>query len=267
MSYYNETYAAKPPENYERFFVPVIGEPLAKDLIRLADLKQGERVLDVACGTGIIARMALMEVGNEGTVDGIDINPGMLAVARSISNNSHIQWHEASAEKMPFTDESFDVAICQLGLQFMEDKTAALQEMHRVLKSGGRLFLNVPGPAGPVFAFLADAMERNISHKAGMFVRHVFSLNDTDIIRQLINNAGFRETDIQARNKMISLPAPIDFLWQYIYSTPLAGELSEADSEQQTSLENEVTAHWQNFVDGNGTFQYEQRVITASAMK
>lgn len=267
MSYYDETYGIKPPDNYERFFVPIIGEPLAKDLIRLADLKPGERVLDVACGTGIIARLALKEVGDEGTVAGLDINPGMLAEARSITKDSHIHWHEASAEAMPFIDESFDVVICQLGLQFMEDKSAALQEMHRVLKSGGRLFLNVPGPAGAIFAILADALERNISHKASMFVSQVFSLNDTDTIQQLLSNTGFRETDIGAKNKMMSLPSPKDFLWQYVNSTPLAGVLAEADSELQASLEDEVAGHWQKFVDENGAFLYEQRIITASALK
>jgi ubiquinone/menaquinone biosynthesis C-methylase UbiE len=265
--HYDENYGLKPPQNYERFFVPTIGEPVAKDLIRKADLRPGERLLDVACGTGIIARLALKKVGDEGTVSGLDINPGMLAVARSISKDLPIEWIEANAEKIPFEDESFDVVICQLGLQFMENRTAALQQMHRVLVPRGRLVLNVPGPAGKPFAIMAEAMERNISPNARKFVEHVFTLNDIEEIRKLVHNAGFDNVDIQAKNKLLSLPAPKDFFWQYIYSTPLAGVLAESDEEAKASLEEEVVNQWQQlFVDDNA-FAYEQRIVIVNALK
>jgi len=116
-----------PPANYERFFVPAIGAPLAKDLIRVAALRPGERVLDVACGTGVVARFASEQVGTTGTVVGLDVNPGMLAVARSATPpGMSIEWHQASAEGMPFPDAAFDVVLCQMGLQFMPNKQAAL---------------------------------------------------------------------------------------------------------------------------------------------
>lgn len=265
---YNKNLGSKPPQNYERFFVPTIGEPVAKDLIRKAELQPGERVLDAACGTGIIARLALKKVGSKGTVTGLDINPGMLAVARSITKDLPIKWYEANAEKIPFEDQSFDVVICQLSFQFMEDRVAALQQMHRVLAPGGRLLLNVPGPAGEPFAIMAEAMERNISPEAKSFVDQVFALNDTEEIRELIQNAGFRKVDIQANNKALSLPSPKDFLWQYIYSTPLAGVLAEANEKAKTSLEEDVVNKWQEFVDeDDNAFIYEQRIVTVSALK
>jgi ubiquinone/menaquinone biosynthesis C-methylase UbiE len=264
--HYDKMYGSKPPQNYERFFVPTIGEPVAKDLIRKAELQPGEHVLDVACGTGIIARLALQQVGETGSVTGLDINPGMLAVARSVTQNSSIEWHEASAEDMPFPDDSFDVVICQLGIQFMEDRSAALQEMYRVLMPGGRMFLNVPGPAGEPFVIFAEEMGKNISPEAKKFANHVFVLNDTGEIRQLINGAGFSEVDVQAKKKNISLPAPRDFLWQYVQSTPLAGVLAEADEEAKATLEENVVDQWQDFVD-DGAFMYEQRLVTASAKK
>lgn len=263
--HYDETYGSKLSENYERFFVPAIGVPVAKDLLHKATLRPGERVLDVACGTGIIARLALEQVGTAGTVTGLDINPGMLAVARSIAPDT-IQWHEAGAEEMPFPEESFDAVICQMGLQFMESKSAALKEMYRVLTPGGRLVLNVPGPAGIPFEIMAKSMERNISPEAGGFVSQVFCLNDTGEIRRLISNAGFRDPVVESENKMLSLPAPKEFLWQYIQSTPLAGFLAEADESSKTSLEEEVIGQWQQFVN-NGAFKYEQRMVTASARK
>lgn len=264
--HYDETYGSKPPQNYERFFVPTIGEPVAKDLVRKADFQPGERVLDVACGTGIVARMALQKVGDDGSVTGLDINPGMIAVARSITEDMPIEWHEASAEDMPFPDESFDVVTCQMGLQFMENKTAALKEIYRVLVTGGRLLLNVPGPAGEPFEIFAESMGKNISPEAKGFVNHVFVLNDTDEIQQLISDAGFRDVDVQANKKMLSLPAPKAFLWQYVQSTPLAGVLAEVDDETKDTLETEIVDQWQQFVD-DGAFMYKQRLVTVSALK
>lgn len=263
---YDESFGIKPPENYEQYFVPLIGEPVAKDQVRLADLHEGEKILDVACGTGIVARLAEAKAGPEGTVTGVDINPGMLAVARALTSGGSIRWHEASAEDMPFPDESYDMVMCQMGLQFMEDKVAALREMHRVLVSGGRLVLNVPGRAGEAFRIMAQAMERHISPEAGGFVRQVFSLNDPGEIDKLASDAGFVEVNVSTRNKTFTLSPPGQFLWQYIHSTPLAGVLAEVDEEVKKTFEEEVTGQWQAFVD-DGSFIYEQPIIFVTARK
>jgi len=138
--------------------------------------------------------------------------------------------------------------------------------MHRVLAPGGRLLLNMPGPAGAPFEILAEAMERHISPSAKEFVNNVFALNNTDGIRQLISDASFSDVDVEAKQKALTLPAPKNFLWQYVNSTPLAGDLAEADEEASISLEKEVVDRWQDFVD-DGAFIYEQRIVTASARK
>src|SRR5688572_9319139 len=144
-------------EDYERYFVPAIGAPLAADLIDMAALRPGERVLDVACGTGIVARLAAERVGTTGSVAGLDINPGMLAVARSVAPPAvPIEWHEASAESMPLPDEAFDVVIFQMGLQFVLDKRAALREMRRVLAHGGRMGVNKSGHMTPFVTIMAE---------------------------------------------------------------------------------------------------------------
>jgi len=265
--YFDEAYGLKPPENYERFFVPAIGKPLANDLIRLAALHPGERVLDVACGTGIVARLASQQVGSNGTVAGLDLNPGMLAVARSVTPaDMSIEWYESGAEDMPLSDEAFDVVLCQISLQFMTDKLAALREMRRVLAPGGRLILNVPGPTAKTFAALAQAMERHINPQAAGFVTHVFSLHDTTEIQQLLSEAGFRDIAVQANNKMLNLPPSKEFLWQYVHSTPLAGLVAKVDEEDLAALERDVVEKWQEFEE-NGTLMYQQRVVVASARK
>src|SRR3712207_3990859 len=131
-------------ELYERHLVPAITSLWAADLVERAAPQPGERVLDVACGTGIVARRAAERMGS-GRVVGLDINPGMLAVARALPPGSGpaIEWHEGSVLDMPFPEGSFDVCLCQLGLQFFPDRAAALREMRRVLRTGGRLTLSV----------------------------------------------------------------------------------------------------------------------------
>lgn len=103
---YSDSYSQNAAENYERYFVPSIGRPVATTLVEAADLRGGERVLDVACGTGIVARLAAERVGPNGAVEGLDPNPGMLAVAReAASSDASMAWHEAPAETMPLPDE------------------------------------------------------------------------------------------------------------------------------------------------------------------
>ncbi len=263
--HFGEGNGGNPPANYERFFVPAIGAPLATDLLRFARLRPGERVLDVACGTGLVARLASRQVGDTGTVTGLDVNPGMLAVARSATPPGvPIDWQEASAEAMPFPDASFDVGLCQMGLQFMPDKQAALREMRRVLVRGGRLVLNVPGPTPQLFTFLGEALARHLGAEAAGFVNHVFSLHDPAEIQNLASGAGFHDIDVQSDTKRLRLPAPEQFLWQYVHSTPLAPPLAQVDRERRDSLERDVLAKWQDFVE-DGALVLHVRMVVATA--
>ena len=128
---YGQSYGGTAPENYERYFVPAIGGPVAADLIAEAALRPGERVLDVACGTGIVARLAAERVGPTGTVAGLDVNPGMLAVARSMaaSAGAAVRGYETSAESIPVPADAFDVVFCQLGLRRFEKCVACWRRM------------------------------------------------------------------------------------------------------------------------------------------
>jgi ubiquinone/menaquinone biosynthesis C-methylase UbiE len=255
------------PENYERYFVPAIGAPLAKDLIRIAALRPGERVLDVACGTGVAARLASQIVGDAGTVAGLDINAGMLAVARSTTPpDTAIDWHEGSAEEMPLPHASFDVALCQMGLEFLPDKHAALSEMRRVLAPGGRLILNVPGPTPELFVIMGAALARHIGGEAAGFVNQVFSLHDPAELQNLIDGAGFRHVSVQADTKSLRLPAPEEFLWQYVHSTPLASVVGQVNDELRGFLERDVVAKWQEFVEDRALMLHV-RMLVATARK
>ena len=267
QQHFAQSFGANAPENYERFFVPAIGRPLADDLVRVAALQAGERVLDVGCGTGVVTRLAAERVRPGGVVAGLDVNAGMLAVARSITPpDLGVEWYEASAESMPLPDEAFDVVLCQMSLQFVPDRLQGVREMRRVLASGGRLVLNVPGPAAPMFDILANAMGRHIAPQAAGFVRAVFALNEEGELEALLKDAGFRQVTVDAATRELSLPAPKDFLWQYVGSTPLAPVVTAADGEARSALEREVVAGWQAFGSGDG-MRYRQRVVVATARR
>jgi ubiquinone/menaquinone biosynthesis C-methylase UbiE len=151
-------------ENYQRDFVPAIATPVSRDLLRAADLRPGERVLDVACGTGAISRLAAERVGLGGSVTAIDIAPDMIDVAKAVAgpDGAKIDWRTADAESLPLPDASVDVVLCQMGLMFMENRSAAIAEMRRVL-ADGRVVVNTPGRIQPVYEHLERAIVEHIS--------------------------------------------------------------------------------------------------------
>jgi ubiquinone/menaquinone biosynthesis C-methylase UbiE len=262
---YGKKFGGTAPENYERYFVPAIGGPVAADLVAAASLQAGERVLDAACGTGIVARLAAREVGPAGSVAGVDINPGMLAVARATAPPSDaIRWFETGVEAMPLPDAAFDVVLCQLGLQFVADKPAALREMHRVLAPGGRVFISVPTPTR-FFNVMEDAFARHIPEAAG-FVQMVFSLNDAPAFERLLQDAGFRGVRTQSTPKPLHLPSPREFFWQYVQCTPLASTVAEREDKVRAALEDDVVQGWQEWAEEGG-LRYAQPILVATGRK
>jgi SAM-dependent methyltransferase len=126
------------PEMYEQLLVGPLFRPSAEVILEEVALARGNRLLDIACGTGIVARLAKERLGDSGRVVGVDVNPQMLAVARSVAPG--IDWREGSATALPLQDdEQFDTVTCQQGLQFFPDKRAAAREMRNALAPGGML--------------------------------------------------------------------------------------------------------------------------------
>ncbi|MCZ7590172.1 MAG: methyltransferase domain-containing protein [Gaiella sp.] len=260
-----DAYGDSPAVNYERYFVPTIGMPLAQDLVERAELQRGEQVLDVACGTGVVTRLAAERVGHA-AVTGVDLHPGMLEVARTADGGPVIEWHEASAEALPLEDASFDVVLCQMGLQFFDDRPGALREMRRVLRPGGRAVVSVPGPTPRLFDVLERALERHVGSRAAGFVATVFSLHDVEELYGLLEGAGF--TDVQARAEPVTLsPPPAEqFLWQYVSSTPLASAASALDEDTRAALQQEVVGGWSSLA-GDGRLVLEIDLTTVTARK
>jgi len=239
--------AGSAPEVYQRELVPAVFGAWAPILVELAHPRPGERVVDVACGTGIVARIAAARVGPTGAVVGVDLNPGMLSVARSAvltdsRSSAPLQWQEANADKLPFPDESFDIVYCQLGLQFFADRAGALREMRRVLGAEGRLALMVWRAIheSPGFAALAESLERHIGQAAAAIMRAPFGLSNADQLVDLVRAAGFQDIAIQQRVGTVRFPSVERFVLSYVAGSPLAGPVSQANDAARGALTTDV---------------------------
>jgi len=202
-----------PEETYESYMTPSLFAPWASYLVQSANPQPGERVLDVACGTGIVARRVAVCVESNGKIIGFDLNPNMLTVARAAAEREGlaIEWHEGRAEKLPFPDGSFDLALCQFALMFFDDRRAALAEMHRVLTDGGRVLLSVwQGiERHPFYQTLHEAIQARLGMSV---VQDIFALGGADELRGLLTRAGFQNVEIKAVSMIARFPDPGGFL-------------------------------------------------------
>src|SRR5262245_22181945 len=257
------------PENYERYLVPSIFGPWASDLVDIAVLRPGERVVDIACGTGIVARTAARRVSSGGSVVGLDLSAPMLEVARSAAaaEGVSIDWREGSAMKLPLVDATFDAALCQQGLQFFPDRPVALQEMYRVLRPGGRAVLSVWRgiDRSPGFVVLAEALTRHIGREAGaLMTSGPFGLSGAEELRTLVAAANFRDITIHLAVKILRYPSPHEFVLRYVAGSALAGPVAGANDSARAALLADVNERLQRYVDDRGlAFPIESNMLVA----
>lgn len=256
------------PEAYERYLVPIIFDPWARHLVDLVAPKQGERVLDVACGTGVVARCAATHVGDEGTVVGLDANEGMLQVARATSSGIRpgIEWRIGSATDMPLPDGSFEVVCCQQGLQFFGDRSAALREMPRGLVPAGRLALAVWRPIefSPGFVSLTEALGRHAGADTAAMMQAPFSGGNAEELRAVVAGAGFEDVRIRIGVGSIRFPSPGEFLRQEAASSPLAEPVGALSPEVREALIRDLAESLQCCTDDDGVvFPMQTHVLTA----
>lgn len=249
-------------ESYERYLVPLIGVPSARPVIEAAALREGERLLDLGCGTGVAARLAAEQVGPTGTVIGVDPHPGMLQVARRAS--SQIEWRQGTAEDLPLPDESFDAVVCSLSFQFFADKARALQEIRRVLAPAGRAVLGTPGPIPPPMAAIDQVLTDHIGPQASMFVHKVFSVHEPNEVRAMLVAGGFEDVEVETQALRLRVPSPTDFFWQYVHSTPLAGITAELSPDTRAALERDVAERCRPLANGDGLVM-ETDLLVATA--
>jgi len=195
----------------------------------MAALQRGERVLDLACGTGVVARLAAQQVGPTGQVTGLDLNTRMLAHTRELSQPSGvlIEWTEGNALSMDFPDASFDVILCQQGLQFFPEKLTALREMHRVLAPGGRVLLSVWKTLSPYSIAVGTALERYVGVEAAVRYRTAREVLHAKELRSFLAKAGFLDAHIYPCAMTVRLPPVEAFVLNHLASTPVASRCIE----------------------------------------
>lgn len=185
---------------YEGLLVGPLFRPWVDDLLDGARIAPGDRVLDLACGTGIVARLAKERLGNQGRVVAVDLSTQMLDFGRSVDPG--IEWREGNAMALPFDEtQQFDAIICQQGLQFFPDKPLAAREMRRVLAPGGRLAVAAWRPLEDIPFFLA--LHRVAERHLGTVVDHRYGFGDPLTLERLLAEAGFKDVRVETVSKTI----------------------------------------------------------------
>ena len=227
-------------EAYEQHLVPVFMAQGAQFLIEIAGLGAGERVLDVATGTGIVARTAAPRVGTEGKVAALDLNEHMLAVAQREATGVQpgIEWRIGDAQHLPYPDAAFDVVFCQQGLQFFPNRGAALAEFHRVLAPEGRVALSLMRPLAhnPSYEILASVVERYLGPEAAGILRSPFAALGAGDLRALLTDAGFQNVTIIIGIGPARYAAVEEFVTQEMGSSPLARAFAALPDHTRTAL-------------------------------
>jgi ubiquinone/menaquinone biosynthesis C-methylase UbiE len=247
---------------YDEFFVPALFQqwaPLVADAARLAP---GQRVLDVACGTGILAREAAKRVVPGGSAVGLDRNDGMLAVARRQA--PAVDWRSGRAETLPFPDAGFDAAVSQFGLMFFDDRQAALREMWRVLKPGGRLAVAVWDALenSPGYAAMAALLQRLFGQRIASELHAPFALGDPQVLRALFAEAGIAGAEISTHAGMARFPSIESWVRTDVKGWTLADLI---DEDQYALLLREATITLRPYAGAGGevAFGAPAHIVTA----
>ena len=258
-------------ELYQRYLVPGITAKWAKDLVDRARLRVGEDVLDVACGTGVVARLAASKV-TPGRVTGLDLNAGMLAVARGVLNEgAPVNWLEGSALDLPFPSGHFDAVLCQLGLQFFPDQPRALREMRRVVRERGRIAVSVYSPIErtPGANAFVSALDEVLGPEASRIKRGEHSFANPSQLEKLLDDAGFGTVDVQTVVQTIAFPSVRDYVRFQLLATPMTILLKDKTEPERQAIISSVasrtaTLSTPTMLEG-GKFTFPQEAYVAVA--
>jgi ubiquinone/menaquinone biosynthesis C-methylase UbiE len=262
---------ADPAEAYQAYMVPTMFLPWSGELLDRASPQPGDRVLDIACGTGVVARGAAARVGEAGAVTGLDPSPAMLGVARRLGSpeGAAITWVQGTGEALPFDDASFDVVLCQQGMQFFTDRLAAVRQMRRVLVPGGRAAVSVW--RGPEHQSVKGAFLLALQEWFGPGALKPYSFPDGDAVRGLFVDAGFHDVTLEIVRRQHFAPSVEELLTMTIMgasaAVPALAQASVEEKEQAIAAVRErIAADIEAVrVEGGISYPMESHIVVASA--
>lgn len=249
--------ASNPAQTYEDFFVTHQFGPWAGELLDRALPQPGERILDLACGTGIVARLAARRLNGQAQITGLDLSPDMLDVARTAAarEGAEIVWQEGRAEALPFSDASFDLVLCQQGFQFFPDRVAAAREVRRILVPGGRVATTTwTGiERNPLSQMVSEVLQRRTGLAA---MDAPFALGGRDELRSVFTGAGFADVEIEVVRRTVRFPSPDLFLARFVTArTAGIAALQAISAEERATLITAVSADMaeplRQYIDGD----------------
>ncbi len=251
---------------YEGLHVDALFRQWAGPVLDAAGVTTGNHVLDVACGTGVVAREARGRVGPTGSVTGLDIGPGMLAVAGSIE--PEVTWTEGDAGRLPFGDDEFDAVVCQFGLMFFPDRVSAIREMLRCAKPGALVAVAVweALERSEAYPIAVDLLRRRAGEAAADALRAPFVLGDTDELRGLFDEAGASSVSVTTETGAARFPSLRSMVEADLRGwLPVMGvALDEALIERILAEAQDLLGHFVT-VDGEMVFDAPAHIVTAVA--
>lgn len=259
--------AGSAAEVYEDQKVSVIFGPLARATLDAFPMRVGDQLLDVACGTGIVARCVRERYGTDVAVTGSDLNAGMIEMAEKLTSGfvPPIEWVVADATNMPFTDASFSVCICQQGMQFIPDKKAAVAELRRVLAPEGRLVISVWDGASAFFIAMAAALGRHVSDAVAEQSLAPFSFRAAEALPSLLAGVGFRDVSIRPLSIDRIIDDPETAVPKEIFGNPVGRRVKERGEDTLGQIVKEIIADCATYeVEGALIVPQRSHLITAT---